>query len=309
MDAVTPFPVALVPCADYEPCRVADAVCRALDASGFSPKPGCRILIKPNLLRADPLTCTHPLVTAAVCARLLDQGAVPTVADSPGFGTAAGVARRIGLEEALRPLGLRVQPFTRTRAVPLRRGGSWGVARAALEADVVLSLPRVKAHAQLGLTLAVKNLFGCVVGLRKPLAHTLQGNRAGDFTAAFVDVLAALPPVVAVADGVTAMHVTGPSGGRPFPLGCIAASVSAAALDTALYGLLGATPAQVPLWAALQEHDVPGSRPEDVVLPLAQPEAFDAAGFRFPEQLADISFRPLRLARSLCRRLRAEWGM
>lgn len=301
------YPAALVHCPDYEPRRVSEAVSRALDASGFNPGPGSRVLVKPNLLRADKLTCTQPQVTAAVCFWLLDQGARVTVADSPGFGTAAGVSRRIGLEEALRPMGLQVRPFRKTYAVPLAGGGWWRVARAALEADAVVSVPRVKAHAQMRLTLAVKNLFGCVVGLRKPLAHAIQGHRPGAFTDALADLLEALPPVAAVADGIVAMDTRGPSGGQPFHLGCIGASVSAAALDTVLYSLLGATPALAPLWAALQERGFPGSKSTEIELPLAQTEEFNASAFRLPEQLMDISFRPLRLARSLCRRVWTSW--
>ena len=38
-----------------------------------------------------------------------------------------------------------------------------------------------------------------------------------------------------MADGLTAMHVTGPSKGQPFPLGLLGASPSAVALDEALW--------------------------------------------------------------------------
>ena len=76
---------------------------------------GLRVLVKPNLLRAVPLACADPLVTAAACAWLLGQGASVTVADSPGFGTARGVAAAIGLEAALKPLGLAVRSPTKER--------------------------------------------------------------------------------------------------------------------------------------------------------------------------------------------------
>ena len=37
-----------------------------------------------------------------------------------------------------------------------------------VEADVVLNLAKLKTHTQMMLTLGVKNLFGCIVGLKKP---------------------------------------------------------------------------------------------------------------------------------------------
>ena len=210
---------------------VAQALPLLLDRAGLASSFSLRsahVLVKPNLLTATPLACTSPVVVAAVCRWLLDQGARVRGGDSPGFGTATAVARQTGVEEALRPLGLRVESLADPRPLelPLRRGGpvSFGVARVALESDVIFSLPRVKAHSQMRLTLAVKNLFGCVCGLRKALIHTRQGQDPDFFADCIAALWAGLPPVAAVADGLTAMHVTGPSKGQPFPLGLLGAA-------------------------------------------------------------------------------------
>ncbi|MCH5276208.1 MAG: DUF362 domain-containing protein [Desulfovibrionaceae bacterium] len=291
--------VALAACSGYD--AAVAPVWAALDASGWKPGRGAAILVKPNLLRAVPLACTHPAVVAAACAWLLDQGARVRVADSPGFGTAAGVAQAVGLVDALRPLGLTVSALGNPVPVPLSRGGHWGVSRLALESDGVLSLPKVKAHAMMRLSLSVKNLFGCVCGVRKAWAHTRQGGSPDDFTHALLDVYKALPPVTALADGVIAMHVTGPSGGQPFPLGLVAASGSAPALDAALGALLGARPSDVPLWAEMLRQGLPGT--DSLVYPLEPPGNFHATGFILPAALDDISFRPHRLALSLIRRV------
>ena len=269
---------------------VAQALPLLLDRAGLASSFSLRsahVLVKPNLLTATPLACTSPVVVASVCRWLLDQGARVRVGDSPGFGTATAVARQTGLEEALRPLGLRVESLADPRPLelPLRRGGpvSFGVARVALESDVIFSLPRVKAHSQMRLTLAVKNLFGCVCGLRKALIHTRQGQDPDFFADCIAALWAGLPPVAAVADGLTAMHVTGPSKGRPFPLGL----------------------AGTPLGAALERRDAAGCRragwqPDYV---LARPEDFDSTGFLLPDELMHTSFRPWRLFKSCLRRL------
>lgn len=264
---------------------------------------GAWVLVKPNLLRAGELCCTHAEVTRAVCLHLLEHGCRVTVADSPGFGTARSVAAAIGLTDALRPLGLTVQSLNDAQPVPLGSGGHWGVARLALECDHVLSVPKVKAHCQMRATLAVKNLFGCVCGLRKAVAHTRQGKDRDIFTHALLDLWRALPPVSAVVDGVTAMHITGPSGGQPFALGCVGASMSAVALDTALYTLLHARLENMPLWAAAQRASLVGARREDLSFPLSAPEDFDARLFVLPHELIDVSFEPHRLFISLCRRV------
>lgn len=290
-------------CADYARPSVERVAGELLDACGWRPSAGSRVVVKPNLLKAAPLACTHPEVVRAACAWLLDHQVRVVVADSPGFGTARGVAEAIGLAPALAELGLAVQGMGEPVPVALPDGGRWGVSRLALECDALLSIPRVKAHAQMRVTLAVKNLFGCVCGLRKAVAHTVQGNTPGVFEACVAALWAALPPVAGLTDGITAMHVTGPAGGRPFQLGLLAASPCAVALDTAIYATLGVAASAVPVWDALIRRGVLGALPEHVAYPLQKPPAFPAQGFLLPETLTDVSFRPHRLAWSLCRRV------
>ena len=163
-----PIPLCLLPCPDLR--AAATLTSRALEQAGpghMRSLRGAKVLVKPNLLTATPLACTSPEVTAAVCSWLLDQGAHVTVLDSPGFGRAESVARAIGLTELLRPLGLAVTGPGNAVSLKLDNGSRFGVSRQALECDLILSVPRVKAHSQMLLTLAVKNLFGLVVGMRK----------------------------------------------------------------------------------------------------------------------------------------------
>ncbi len=109
-----PLPVALTRCQDYTEPTLSRQTGAALDAARLTEHislRGARVLVKPNLLQAKALACTTPAVVAAACAWLMDQGARVTVADAPGFGRAAAVARAVGLEAALKPLGLAVRPL------------------------------------------------------------------------------------------------------------------------------------------------------------------------------------------------------
>ncbi|NDY56884.1 DUF362 domain-containing protein [Desulfovibrio sulfodismutans] len=281
---------------DYEPSRLERTVAELLPAAGFRPAPGTHVLVKPNLVapRRTHLSCTHPAVVRAACIYLLACGARVTVGDSPAFGTARAVARICGLPRALADLPVRLVNFTRARPVPLSFGGTIGVASQALEADSILSVPRLKVHDQMGLTCAVKNTFGCVAGSRKALAHQIHGERGNRFPRLILDVMAALPPLFHLVDGITAMHRAGPIGGDPFELGLLAASDQAVALDTALCTLTGMPPELVPLWREALACGMPGSRPEDISYPLLSPEDFDAAGFLAPAALSPVAFRPWR---------------
>lgn len=304
--------MALARQADYAPAGLGQTVDALFAAGGFAPGRGARVLVKPNLVSATrgPLACTEPAVVAAACAWLLDCGCRPWVGDSPAFGTARSVGRKIGLAAALAPLRVPLRSLSRPRrlALDFSEGGGIGVSRDALEADLILSLPRLKAHCQVRLTGAVKNLFGCVVGARKALAHSRHGERGARFESLLVQVMAALPPVFTLLDGVVAMHRTGPTGGDPITLGFLAASPSPAALDTALFTALGQTPRDIATWAECQRRNLPGARLEEVAFPLLRPEAFDFSGFLVPGALDPVSFHPLRLARGAWKRLTARFS-
>ena len=293
-----------------------DAVDAAFSLAGYAPARGERVLVKPNLLRADALSCTSPRVAGAVCAWLLDRGVIVSIGDSPGFGSAGGVARRIGLTAALAglrvdggktPLRPRALDQAITRHVP--GIGPVKIARHALEVDSILSLPRLKAHCQVGVTCAVKNLFGCVCGAHKALAHMQHGDNGpggNNFCRLIAGLGALLPPQAALVDAVTCMHVTGPSGGKPYPLGLLAASTSCAAVDSALYELLGLSPDHLPLWRALQEQRVPGAFSRDIQLRGSPAGEFAAAGFVTPLSLKPQSFNPWRLCLSAVKRFAAK---
>lgn len=263
-----------------------------------------RVLIKPNFvaLRNAHLCCTSPAVIASVARHCVERGARVTVGDSPAFGTAQAIAGAIGLPDLLRPLG--VQVVTLNRGVPLASAGiPVRISADALEADLIVNLPKFKAHSQMRFSGAVKNLFGCVTGVRKAWLHALHGDRQGRFTAMICGLMEALPPTVSLMDGVEAMHRTGPIAGDPFPLGLLGASASPVALDTAAGLVLGASPGHFPVWRQCLDLGLPGAAPRTVHFPLHEPRDFDATGFVLPETLKPESFRPDILLKSLVKRM------
>ncbi|WP_197498736.1 DUF362 domain-containing protein [Halodesulfovibrio spirochaetisodalis] len=294
------IPVALKHCPDYTYSSVLAAVQTCLQAIHFSPSAGAKVLVKPNLLKADStgLCCTSPVVVEAVCECLLEYGCTVTVGDSPAFGSAASVARSIGLTEGLERLGVPLITLDSPACVTFASGNSIGISRSALESDLLVNVPRMKAHTQMRATFAVKNLFGCVSGVRKAIAHSTHGDKANAFRELLVDVALALPESVSVVDGITCMHKTGPSGGEPYSLGLIGAAGDPVSLDTALYSVLGCTVDEMPLWGELQRKNVRGAFQEQLEYVLATPQEFDAEGFILPFHLIPETFHPIRLIRS-----------
>ncbi|EPR44319.1 protein of unknown function DUF362 [Desulfovibrio sp. X2] len=304
-----PIPVFLARVPAYDAPWLADEAARLLELCGALPAPGARVLVKPNLVsqKNAGLSTTHPAVVRAVCACLADCGARITVADSPAFGTARGVARASGLARALDGLPVRLASLGRPHRLALSFGAHVGVSRDALEAERIISVPRLKAHDQMRLTAGVKNLFGCVVGGRKAFAHCRFGDRGNRFEAMLVEVAAALPPVVTLLDGVVAMSGHGPTGGDACPLGLLAASRDPHALDAAVYAMLGVEPDDAAVWREARARGLPGAFAENIAFPLLGPADFDLSAFVVPPRLDPVTFDPFRLIKgrikSFCHRL------
>ncbi len=295
-------PVSVASCSSYLPEEVREAVEYLFKSLSFEIPPGARVLVKPNLVapRNARISCTHPAVVRAVCKELLEKGAEVTVGDSPAFGTSQAVARAAGLTRSLADLPIRIVRFTPSRPIRLPCGVTVRLAREALCADLVVNLPRLKAHDQLLVTAAAKNLFGCVVGLQKPLLHARLGEKGDLFFRMILEVGELLPVGLNILDAIVAMEGRGPTGGRPRKLGLLLASRNAVALDTALYLALGLSPEEVPLWRTALRMRLFGARPEEVALPADLPDLSD---FRLPERLSPVTFHPLRLLRGMLKRL------
>ena len=301
--------VGLVACRQYDRQLLKGRVEALCDALDFRVSTGSRVLLKPNLVSAvrnKGLACTHPEVVAAVAEWFLDQGATVRVGDSPAFGTAVGVMKACGISTALN--GLPVSPinFEAPQSVRLASGLSVGIARAVGECDLLVNLPKIKAHGQLYLSLAVKNYFGTVVGFRKPWLHARYGDIDNRFEAMLVDLLAVLPAGITLADGVVAMHEDGPVAGQPFPLHLLAGGRNPVALDTALIALLGLPREASPVWRECHRRGLVGSSLQELSFPLATPEEVAVQGFRPPAHLRPVSFHPWRLLRGALKRVMAR---
>jgi len=301
--------VALLDCSQYRSREITAKIDQLCTSLGFKVSRGSHVLLKPNLLSgrsAGHLACTHPAFVAAAAEWFVSQGAKVAIGDSPAFGTAKGVMRATGIEKALAPLPVACINFDHSTQVKLSGGVKVDIARAALECDMLVNLPRVKAHSQLFVTLGVKNYFGTVVGFQKPWWHLRYGNHAEKFAAHLVDLLEVLPAGVTLLDGIVAMHGTGPISGLPYSLGLVAGALNPVALDTALLQILGLDPAQSALWRECAIRNLSGSDPEMLDYTLLKPAEVMVEDFKAPVILKPVSFNPLRMVVSACRRFAAR---
>lgn len=304
--------VCLAKADNYDSPELFQTVATLLDRAEFNLPPNSRVLVKPNLLMDKPLACTNPKIVACVCKWLLDNGHKIYVADSPGFGRFDYVAEKTGLLNLLKKLNVPYGSFSKSCKVMLDLKNSSGrnfyvkIAEQALESDFLFSVCKVKAHKQMRVTLAVKNCFGVVPGLHKALIHARHGATHEFFSEYLVAIYKVLPQVLAFADGITAMHVTGPVDGQPFNLNLLGASKNPPALDSAIMQILNINLKErlekIPLQKALANKNL--VLPVDnISFPLLKSADFNAQGFVLPETLATTSFNPLRLCKSLIKRV------
>lgn len=301
MDDRTPARVELRR-ADYDPPALTAAVGEMLGASGMRPiERGMRVLIKPNFLAPAPperAMTTHPLVVRAAVEHVLGKGGRPMVCDSPGRGSFERLLREGGYAQALAGLDVEVRPFRETVRVDVGEPfGRIELAREAVQADLVVNVPKLKTHTMMLLTLGVKNLFGCVVGMAKPEWHMRSGIDRQVFARLLVGICRAVNPAVTLVDGVLAMEGQGPGrSGTPRRLGVLAAGISAPAVDAAICRLLGVRPEELPTFAAAMAAGMIAGEPQvRGRLPVV-------AGFRLPV-LGPLTFGPQRLQRLMRRHL------
>jgi uncharacterized protein (DUF362 family)/Pyruvate/2-oxoacid:ferredoxin oxidoreductase delta subunit len=248
---------------------------------GAEIRSGSLVLIKPNLLApATPRQAilTHPAIVRAVAEYILDRGARPLIADSPSIGSFDLILRTSGIRDALRGLDVECRPFQNSARVDI--GEPFGVidiAEEAVRADVIVNLAKLKTHSQMLLTLAVKNLFGCIVGYRKPEWHMRAGVERQIFAKLLVRIGETLHPTFNILDGILALEGEGPGrGGVPKELGIILAGKDPFTIDLAVCRMIGLDPEQLPVLKAAAEA---GKPTEVMVIDGSLPTIW---GFRLP---------------------------
>ncbi|MCF8057573.1 MAG: DUF362 domain-containing protein [Desulfocapsa sp.] len=270
--------------------------------SDFSRK---RVLLKPNLISAGvhPLACSNPLFVAAAASCFLDRGARVLLGDSPAFGSASHVLKQQGFMEALSGVAVEFVPFRARIMRTLACGIRVTIAAEALDCDFFVNLPRLKAHEQMGVTMAVKNIFGIVLGARKAWLHMRHGKSRQVFARMILNLQELLPSTLVLGDGIEVMHRRGPVRGDSLFLGCLAASKNCIALDRAMLDVLEIDKKRIPLAVAAENLSLPGSQIEDVEFPQLVPQAFSGSGFQIPATLSPIQFRPFRYLLSSLKRV------
>jgi uncharacterized protein (DUF362 family) len=251
--------VALLPAADYQ-IDFADTMARGLAL--FQPEVrGRSVLLKPNVVEYQSGTVinTHPLVVAGAAVAFKRLGAREVV-----VGEGPGHRRDIeylltatGLYDHLRDLDVRFVDLNHDELRKVRLAsnftglGELSLPRAILEADVVVSMPKLKTHHWAGLTCGMKNLFGVVPGAAYGWPKNLLHVRG--IVPSILDLAATVRPNFTIVDGVVGMEGDGPIMGQPRAVGLIAMGPDVVAVDSTCARIIGIDPMKVPYLSVAAE--------------------------------------------------------
>lgn len=214
---------------------------------------GKSVLIKPNYVEYDLGSAinTDPRLVAATVIALRRLGARSViVGEGPGHRRDTEyVVTTAGLLDALDEVDtafvdLNLAPLVRQ---PLMSSyttlGELWLPKPVVDADIVLSMPKMKAHHIAGVTLSLKNCFGCVpgrvYGWPKNVLHWAGVEPS------IIDVAAAVRPSLAIIDGIVGMEGDGPIMGTPVQAGRLVFSTDPVAADATGARLMGIDPAKV----------------------------------------------------------------
>jgi uncharacterized protein (DUF362 family) len=245
--------VALIRCESYDYDEVKKAIVRGLGligGAGKFVKSGQKVLLKPNLLVGElPEKCvnTHHAVFRAVAEIFKETGALLSYGDSPAIGSTASAARKCGIQAVSEELGIAEANFKTAIEVFYEKGVQnkiFFIAKAIIDTDAVISLPKLKTHAFEKFTGSVKNQFGCIPGVRKGEYH-IKLPDANHFAQMLVDLNNFVKPVLYVMDGIFAMEGNGPRGGKPRKMNILLFSDDPIALDATVCRLIDVNPGTV----------------------------------------------------------------
>jgi len=256
--------------------------------------PGQRVFLKVNLLMKkspEEAVTTHPAVVEAVVRLVQEAGGIPIIGDSPGgpytVKALQGIYARSGLQEVAERTGAILNENVEQATVSYPQGKvakSLTVTQSILDADVIIPISKLKTHAMMTFTGAVKVLFGVIPGFIKAEYHLKLAN-VDDFGNLLVDICEWVKPSLSIMDGIVGMEGDGPSSGKPRNIGALLVSTDPYALDVAACDLIGLNPQYVPTIRAAKQRGLAAAI-QDIMIKGDNRAIWNIQNFAFPKSIA-----------------------
>lgn len=214
---------------------------------------GRRVLLKPNLVEyeRDTVINTHPAVIGAAIEAFLRLGAKEVkVGEGPGHRRDTdGLLLASGLYPFLKDTKTQFVDLNLDdiRRVPLQSDfmgiDSLCFADTVLQADLFVSMPKLKTHHWAGLTLSMKNLFGIVPGVKYGWPKNFLHWHG--ISESIVDINSTIRSHFTIVDGIVGMEGNGPIQGTPKPVGLLVFGDDPVAVDATCARVAGLNPEKI----------------------------------------------------------------
>jgi uncharacterized protein (DUF362 family)/Pyruvate/2-oxoacid:ferredoxin oxidoreductase delta subunit len=207
-----------------------------------------RVVVKPNLnndLVALTGNCVDLRVLGALLAALRRRGFHDlTVADGSNVGVERrdiNTFKRLRVDRMADRHGARIVDLNHDEGarVVLTAGAHPHVARTILDADFLISVPKIKTHVEAGLSCAMKNWVGIARGQDKRQMHY-------DLPRNIFAINEVIQPDLVLVDGLVGMEGNGPGDGEPFRFGQLLMSDYAPVNDVVVCRLVDLPVSAVP---------------------------------------------------------------
>ncbi len=243
--------VNIVRCEDYSEANITKAFDELLELIGGLDwvKQDMKIVIKANLvtfMKPEAAATTHPALLCELVKRLTEKGAKVVVGDSPGGIYNSIYVNRVysatKMDEVKKYGGTLNQNFEQGNA-KMENGKvlkEFPYTSYLDDADVIINFCKLKTHGMMGMSAAVKNLFGIIPGIKKPEFHYRYPDHS-DFANMLIDLNEYLKPKLCIVDAVVGMEGNGPTAGTPRKIGAILSSDNPYKLDLACANIIGLT--------------------------------------------------------------------
>lgn len=224
-------------------------------------KANSTVLLKPNMIgpkKPESAATTHPAFLQAVVSILKDMNCTVWIGDSSGGALEGNSPTKqsfavTGYEAVAKSEGAVIKNFDLEGVVKIAPESGivdeMYIAKPMFEADYVINLPKLKTHVAALYTGAVKNLFGCIPGLKKAEYHKI-GSRPHDFANIIIDINKAVNITLNIMDAIIAMDGDGPTGGNPYEMHKILISDDSMAVDIVATKIINLDFNDVPILSA-----------------------------------------------------------
>ncbi|MGD8290174.1 MAG: DUF362 domain-containing protein [Desulfobacterales bacterium] len=212
-------------------------------------KPGDLVLVNPSWV-APPVEreagcITVPEVARAVADIVQQMGARAVIAESSAIGVdSSKVIQQSGYQELIK-MGYEVVDL-KSQKVHVDMAVEHGKVFKSVEcwelvqqADVIISVPKLKTHDQTEMTCAIKKLKGLLTDKAKKAMHQ-EGLFEG-----VIDLLSAAKPRLAVVDAIICQEGVGPVFGKPVEMNLVLAGKDLVAVDAVCARLIGYRPQDI----------------------------------------------------------------